>query len=63
MNVDLTPFSIFGIGLVLSVIVLAVWRKVIAKHEDDTLHVLADSSVIAQQVSIAHKLEIGRAHV
>ena len=30
----------------------------LAKQEDDTLHVLADSSVTARQVSIAHRLDV-----
>jgi hypothetical protein len=58
MNIDLIPYFILGIVLVLAVIALAVWRKVVAGQEDDTLHVLAEPSVITHQVSVAHKLEV-----
>ena len=57
MSVELMPFTIAAIVLVVAVLALALWRRVVAKHEDDTLHVLADSSVVARQAAVAHKLE------
>ena len=57
MNLDLTPFFVFGIVLVAGVITLALWRKVVARQEDDTLHVLEGSAVIHHQVDVAHKLD------
>lgn len=58
MRIELMPYSIAAFALVLAVLVLALWRKVVAKHEDDTLHVLSDSSVVRQQAAIAHRLEV-----
>lgn len=55
MNIDFRPF--FGIGIVLAaiVIVLIVYRKMVARKEDDTLHVLDGGAV--QQAVVGHKLE------
>ena len=36
---------------------MIVWRKMVASHEDDSLHVLQQGSV-AQQVTVAQKLEV-----
>jgi hypothetical protein len=58
MSLDLMPFFVFAIALVVGVIALALWRKVVAKEEDDTLHILGGSAVITHQVNIAHKLDM-----
>jgi hypothetical protein len=58
MNIDLTPFAILGIVLVLVVLVLALSRKIVAKHEDDTLHLSGGSAAVANQISVAHKLDV-----
>ena len=57
MSPTLFPFMIFGIVLVLVVMSLAIWRKMVAMSEDDSLHVLADSDLIPKQEAVAHKLE------
>ncbi len=58
MYSDLIPFAIFGIVLVLGVASLAVWRRIIASHEDDTLHVLDGAGAIPHQTAMAHKLDL-----
>ena len=58
MSSYLIPFWIFAVPLVLAVVSLAVWRRIIASREDDTLHILHASGAIPQQVTIAHKLQV-----
>ncbi|MGD0869603.1 MAG: hypothetical protein ABSB88_08640 [Bryobacteraceae bacterium] len=55
MNISLLPFLYFWIVLALAVIGLLVWRKVVASHEDDNLHVLDGGG--ADQTVVAHKLD------
>ena len=57
MNSNLMPFVILGIFLLLAVLTLAVWRRVVASHEDDTLHVL-HSSAVPHQVAVSHRLDV-----
>ncbi len=56
MHLNLVPFIVLWGLLAISVIVMIVWRKLVASEEDDTLHVLQGS--VAQQVTVAHKLEV-----
>jgi len=56
MHVNLVPFIVLWALLAASVLVLIVWRKMVANSEDDTLHVLQGS--VAQQVTVAQKLEV-----
>jgi len=56
MNNHLFPFVIAWALLALVVLVLVFWRKAIAAHEDDSLHV-SQAGAVQQQVSIAQKLE------
>jgi hypothetical protein len=53
---NLIPFIVLWSLVAASVIALIVWRKMIASEEDDSLHVLQGS--VAQQVTVAHKLEV-----
>ena len=56
---DWIPFVMLGIVLVLGVGSLALWRRVIASHEDDTLHVLDNTGAIPHhQLAVSHKLEV-----
>ena len=57
MDIDLTPFAILGLALVLVVLALALARKIVAKHEDDTLHLSGSSAAITNQISVAHRLD------
>jgi hypothetical protein len=56
MNFNLVPLIVLWSLLAISVIVMVVWRKMVASGEDDTLHVLQGS--VAQQVTVANKLEM-----
>jgi hypothetical protein len=58
MDNSILPFTVIGIVLGLGVLSLAIWRWIVASHEDDTLHVLEASNVVSQQTVVAHKLEV-----
>jgi len=55
MNISLLPFLYPWVLLALAVIGLLVWRKAVASHEDDNLHVLDGGG--ADQTVVAHKLD------
>lgn len=57
MNVNLFPFAVIWALLATLVLLLIVYRYVIARKEDDTLHVLHEAGSVTQQVSVAQKLE------
>jgi hypothetical protein len=57
MNFDFRLLLALWALLAASVIVLIVWRKVVARNEDDQLHVL-ETAAVTQQVEVAHKLEV-----
>ena len=58
MNFNLLPFTVLWMLLASIVVGLLLYRKWVAKDEDETLH-LADceSGLRSQQVTVAHKLE------
>jgi hypothetical protein len=57
MNVNLFPFAVLWMFLAVVVVGLIVYRKWIAKDEDDTLHVMEnEASLVAQQAVMAEKL-------
>ena len=55
MHFNLLPFVAVWSMLALAVIVLLVWRKMVASKEDDQLHVL--HGAVTDQVSVASKLD------
>ena len=56
---NLTPFVILWSILALAVLGLALYRKLIANHEDDLIHIgPGEEKLIPQQVQIAAKLEV-----
>lgn len=56
---NLLPFVVIWGLLFVAVIVLFFYRRSIAAHEDDTLHVLdSDQQQVAEQLKIAQKLEV-----
>jgi len=58
MPTKLIPFIVLWCLLAVGVLALIVWRKLVASHEDDQIHVLdGGPSVSQQQVQIAAKLE------
>src|SRR5664280_2342291 len=58
MHFDLRPFLISWIVLVSAVLALIVWRKVVASHEDDNIHVLQPGGILTEQVAVAKKLDV-----
>jgi hypothetical protein len=58
MNIDFAPLFFIGLALVVAVLLLALTRRIVAKQEDDTLHVLAGPGVIQHQVALAHRLAV-----
>jgi hypothetical protein len=58
MNINLLPFTILWMILTAVVIGLIMYRKWVARDEDDTLHVLdGDIAMVPQQAALAQKLE------
>jgi heme/copper-type cytochrome/quinol oxidase subunit 2 len=54
MNINLMPYAIFWGVLAIVVVFLIIYRKQIASHEDDSIHL--EGSVPTQQVALAHRL-------
>ena len=54
MHINLLPFAIVWGVLFLAVVCLLLYRRSVASHEDDSIHL--EGSVSAQQVGLAHKL-------
>lgn len=57
MLLDLRPFLYLWVVLAAIVAVLFGWRQLLARREDDSLHVLPLAGSAGPQVSFAHKLE------
>jgi hypothetical protein len=56
---NLTPFVILWSILALAVLALALYRKLMAIHEDDLIHVgPGQEKLIPQQIQMAAKLEV-----
>jgi hypothetical protein len=53
---NLTPFVVSWAVLATAVVALAIWRQVVARREDDCVHVSVD--VTAQQKEVANKLDV-----
>ena len=58
MNINLLPFTVLWMILSAVVVGLIVYRKWIAKDEDDRLHVMDyEVALVSRQEAVAHKLE------
>jgi hypothetical protein len=57
MNFDFRLLIALWALLAVSVIALIVWRKTVARNEDDQLHVMQVAAA-TQQADVAHKLEV-----
>ncbi len=53
----MTFFLAIWVALALAVLGLIAYRRVVASKEDDTLHLGASSGAVAQQSTVAEKLE------
>ena len=59
MNAHLIPFVVGWVVVACAVMGLAVYRKLVSMHEDDTLHVRAsETACISQQTAVANRLEL-----
>jgi len=56
LSLNLWPYFIVWVVLAAVVLSLLAWRKSVASHEDDSLH-LANAGAVASQVEVTHKLE------
>lgn len=55
---SLTPYLITWIPLAAVVAVLAIYRNMMASHEDETIHVLeGDAPQVVAQAKLSHRLE------
>jgi len=57
MNLNLFPFLIFFFVLAVIVLAMIVWRRVVATHEDNFVHVMGEAPLVSEQTNVAHKLE------
>ncbi len=57
MSSHLLPFVVAWSVLAIAVIGMIFWRKAVAAHEDDSLHV-SQTAAVQEQVSVNHKLEM-----
>ncbi len=58
MNIKLLPFMVLWMILAIVVVGLMVYRKWVARDEDDTIHVRdSDVGMVSQQAVVAQKLE------
>jgi hypothetical protein len=58
MNINLLPFTVLWMILAMVVVGLILYRKWVARAEDDTLHVMdSEIGMVTQQATIAQKLE------
>jgi cytochrome c biogenesis factor len=56
---NLTFYFVTWIPLAVVVGVLAIYRNMVASHEDESIHVLdGDAPQVAAQVKLSHKLEV-----
>jgi len=59
MNINLFPFAVLWMLLAVVVVALILYRRWIAKDEEDSIHVLdSDAGQVAQQTVVAEKLDV-----
>jgi cytochrome b subunit of formate dehydrogenase len=54
---NLLPYAIAWAVLAVIVMILAIVRKTISSHEDDSIHLSGGAAAVNEQVSVAKKLE------
>ena len=57
MNVNFLPLIVAWGLMAISVLALIVWRKSVAREEDDQVHLL-NTAAVPHQAEVAHKLEV-----
>ena len=58
MNLNLFPFLILFFVLGAIVLAMIIWRRMVATHEDNFVHVMSNAPAVTEQVNVAHKLEL-----
>ena len=59
MNISLVPFAAGWIALAAAVLILALYRRQITSHEDDTIHIGdGESSQLTEQAVTAHRVAV-----
>jgi len=59
MQLNLFPFAVLWVILAAAVLGLIVYRLIVAKHEDDTIHVMdSEAGIVSRQQAMALKLEL-----
>ena len=56
MSFNFMPFLVFWVALALVVLALFLWRQMVSRGEDDSLHVM--HGTLTEQTSIAQKLDV-----
>lgn len=57
MHLDLRPFLYLWVALAAILVVLFGWRQILARREDDSLHVLPQEGSTSSSVDLAPKIE------
>jgi hypothetical protein len=55
MNINLQPYAIFWGALTITMLGLVFYRRLVASHEDDSLHL--EGNIEGIQAALAHRLE------
>lgn len=58
MNLNFGPLIVLETFLLAGVLFLFIWRKMVARNEDDNIHVLHGEAVAPQQEALARKLDV-----
>jgi hypothetical protein len=58
VNINFLPFLIVWAALAVTVVILFLYHRTIARQEDAHLDVLETAAVAQQQVALDHKLEV-----
>src|SRR3954453_2839506 len=56
INMNLFPLLVLWGSMAVSVLLLIVWRKTVARNEDDQVHLL-HTEAVPQQAAVAQKLD------
>ena len=56
MNINILPYAVLWGALVIAVVCVTFYRRSVASHEDDSIHL--EGSVSTQQATVARKLAL-----
>lgn len=58
MSLNFSPFIVLETFLAAGVLFLFIWRKMVARNEDDNIHILHGGAAVPQQETLARKLDV-----